>query len=218
MVKMPQIFPKWSNTLAKLLPLILLAKAVFLVFAVWYWFSPRHLDVGYQPEQPIPFSHKIHVDNLGMDCLYCHQQAEKSIHAGVPSTETCLNCHANLANKVSVNLRGVFDSEANNIPIAWKKIHKVPDFAYFPHNAHIEAGVGCMECHGQVNHMQIVRQVEPLSMGWCLDCHRNPAPHLRPKHEVTNMNYHQSEAYKIMAQERAKQLNPPIESCSGCHR
>lgn len=219
---MPQIFPKWSNTAAKVLPIVLGAVLVFVVFVFWYWFSPKNLDVGYRPTQPIPFSHKLHVSDLKIDCLYCHNMAEKSANAGVPPTQTCMNCHTNQANKNSLKLAGLMRSwnggNEEGTPIPWKRVHKVGDYAYFDHSAHVSAGVGCKSCHGSVDHMEIIRQEQPLSMSFCLECHRNPAPHLRPAHEVTNMNYHQSESYKRMAQERAKSLNPPVESCSGCHR
>ncbi|MCA9507630.1 MAG: cytochrome c3 family protein [Myxococcales bacterium] len=219
---MPQIFPKWSNTVAKLLPVVLVIGVGFSVFVFWYWFSPLNLEVGYEPHQPIPFSHKLHVSDLGIDCMYCHTQAEKSAYAGVPSTQTCMNCHEHQANKNSLPLSGLMRSwqsgGINGTPIEWKRVHKIGGYAYFDHSAHISAGVGCISCHGNIDHMQIVRQEKPLSMGWCLECHRNPAPNLRPVNEVTNMNYHQSENYKKMAQEREKMLNAPVESCSGCHR
>lgn len=219
---MPQIFPKWSNTAAKVLPIVLLAIGCLVVFVFWYWFSPLNLDVGYRPAQPIPFSHKLHASDLKIDCMYCHHMAEKSPHAGVPPTQTCMNCHEHQANKNSLRLAGLMNSwnggGEEGTPIAWKRVHKVGDYAYFDHSAHISAGVGCISCHGNVDQMQVVRQEKPLSMGWCLQCHRDPAPHLRPVTEVTNMEYHQSESYKQMAQERAKTLNAPVESCSGCHR
>lgn len=215
---MPQIFPKWSNTFAKAVPIILLLKAIAVVFIVWYWCSPKHLDVGYQPEQPIPFSHKLHASNLGIDCMYCHNLAEKSPHAGVPPTSTCMNCHAQQNSKNPIRVAGIFRSMNEGIPIPWKRIHKIPDYAYFDHSAHISAGIGCISCHGRVDQMQVIRQEEPLSMGWCLNCHRDPEKHLRPPSEVTNMTYHQSETFKKMAKEKAKNLNAPVENCSGCHR
>lgn len=215
---MPQIFPKWSNTAVKVLPVVILVKLVAVVFIFWYWFSPLSLEVGYKPKQPVPFSHKLHVSDLGVDCLYCHHDAEKSAFAGVPSTQTCMNCHEHQANKNSLNFSGVMTSWLNNTPIPWKRVHKVGDYAYFDHSAHLNAGIGCVSCHGRIDHMTEVRQVEALSMGWCLDCHRNPAPHLRPTDQITNMDFHQSESYKQMALEKAKNLHPPVESCSGCHR
>jgi hypothetical protein len=220
---MPQIFPKWSNTAAKLLPIILVGGLTFVVFVFWYWCSPLSLAVGYQPSQPIEFSHKLHASDLKIDCMYCHHNAEKSAFAGVPSTQTCMNCHEHQSNKNLYSLAPLmrsYDSGGGEegTPIAWKRVHKVADYAYFDHSAHVSAGVGCISCHGRVDQMQVVRQTKALSMGWCLDCHRDPAPHLRPRHEVTNMDYYQTDADKKMAQERAHSLNAPVESCSGCHR
>lgn len=215
---MPQIFPKWSNTAAKLVPIIIVIKLVVIVFVFWYWFSPLNLEVGYRPKQPLPFSHKLHVSDLQIDCLYCHSNAEKSSFGSVPSTQTCLNCHEHQANKDSLNFAPALQSWRNDTPIPWIRVHKLGDYAYFDHSAHIKVGVGCISCHGNIDQMQVVKQEKPLSMGWCLECHRNPAPHLRPSHEVTNMEFHQSEAYKQMAIEKAKNLHPPIENCSGCHR
>lgn len=219
---MPQIFPKWSNTAAKALPWALLVVLCFVIFVFWYWFSPLNLDVGYRPEQVIPFSHKQHVSDLGIDCMYCHNMSEKSAYAGVPPTQTCMNCHEHQANKNSLRLEGLMASWSGGgeqgLPIPWTRIHKVGDYGYFDHSAHISAGVGCVSCHGRVDQMTVVRQEKSLSMGFCLQCHRDPAPHLRPVNEVTNMDYHQSESYRLMALERAKNLNAPVESCSGCHR
>lgn len=219
---MPQIFPKWSNTLSKAFPFILLGKVAFIIFVFWYWFSPLNLEVGYRPSQPIPFSHKLHASDLKIDCMYCHNLAEKTHVAGVPPTQTCMNCHEHQAKKNTLRLAGLNKSWQGGVgdgtPIPWKRIHKSPDYVYFDHSAHVNAGVGCVSCHGQIDHMEVVQQSKSLSMGFCLDCHRNPAPHLRPVNEVTNMDYHQSENYKILAEKKAKMLNPPVESCSGCHR
>jgi hypothetical protein len=218
---MPQIFPKWSNTVAKVLPLVLLALVTFVVFVFWYWFSPLNLEVGYQPVQPVPFSHKLHVADLGINCFLCHSPAEKSSFAGVPSSGACMKCHEHQANKSSLKLAALMrsaNSPADNpVPIPWERVHKIGDYAYFDHSAHVTAGVGCVSCHGQVDQMEVVRQMKPLSMSWCLDCHRNPEPHLRPVTEVTNMNYQPSESEKIMATERALTMDPPT-NCSGCHR
>jgi hypothetical protein len=215
---MPQIFPKWSNTAAKLVPILIGIKLILVVFVFWYWFSPLSLEVGYRPVQPVPFSHKLHVSDLGVDCLYCHSNAEKGPFGSVPSTQTCMNCHEHQANKDSLKFSGVIQSWHNNTPIPWIRVHKVGDYAYFDHSAHVKIGVGCVSCHGRVDQMMVVKQNEALSMGWCLDCHRNPAPHLRPVDQVTNMEFQQSEIYRQMAIEKAKSLNPPVESCSGCHR
>lgn len=219
---MPQIFPKWTNKAAKLGPIIFVGLVIALVFVVWYWFSPWNTDVGYQPHQPIAFSHKLHNSDLGIDCMYCHRQAENTPFAGVPATETCMKCHELQNNKDNYSLRGLMASWQGGggagLPIPWKRVHKVPDYAYFDHSAHVRSGVGCISCHSNVSEMEEVRQTKPLSMGWCLDCHRNPTPHLRPIAEVTNMNYQQTDAHQRIALEQGANLHAPVENCSGCHR
>ena len=217
---MAQMFPKWANKTPKFLIAGVLTTAVVVTFGFWYFGSPKYLEVGYRPKQPVPYSHKLHAGDLGMDCRYCHIGVEKSAHASVPATSTCMNCHTQVAAK-SEKLLPVRESYATNKPVEWVKVHKVPDFAYFNHSVHVNVGVGCKSCHGNVAQMDErgVMQVEPLSMGWCLDCHRNPEPHLRPKSEVTNMDWvmpaNQKEfAAKLIAE---KKINPPVD-CGACHR
>jgi hypothetical protein len=214
---MAQIFPKWTNKV----PLIVLTAVTVILIVVigvfWYWFSPKNLDVGYQPVQPVPYSHKIHVGNLGMDCRYCHVGVERTAVAGVPPTQTCMNCHATIKAD-SHKLERVRESWKTGDPIPWVRVHKIPDYAYFDHSAHISVGVGCVSCHGRVDQMTTVRQEKPLNMGWCLDCHRNPAPHLRPLDKITDMNFKPDLAWTKIAEKKAAKLHPPVESCSGCHR
>lgn len=214
---MSQIFPRWANQIPKWFLAFLLFGVVFVTFVVWYWFSPLNLEVGYQPKQPVEFSHKLHAGNLGIDCRYCHTGVEKSAFAGVPSTQTCMNCHATIKSD-SILLRSVKDSWNSGEPIEWVRVHQLGDYVYFDHSAHIHAGVGCASCHGRVDTMSQVRQVEALSMGWCLDCHRDPTMHLRPLSEVTNMDFKSSDHWLRIAKEKSKTLHPPVESCSGCHR
>lgn len=214
---MAQIFPKWTNKVPKIALLSLVCAITGIVFIFWYWFSPYNLEVGYQPIQPVPYSHKIHVGNLGMDCRYCHTGVEKSAVAGVPPTQTCMNCHS-MIKKDSIKLELVQDSFKTDLPIPWVRVHKVPDYAYFDHSAHIAASVGCVSCHGRIDQMTEVRLEKPLSMGWCLDCHRNPEPHLRPLDKITDMEWVADENWKAIAKAKAKTLHPPVESCSGCHR
>lgn len=217
---MAQIFPKWMNHL----PTMAAAGTVFLAVAavafVWYYFSPWYTDVGYAPVQPVPYSHKLHAGDLGIDCRYCHFSVERSRHANVPPTQVCMNCHK-LILPESEKLLPVRESFANNIPIEWMRVHKIGEYAYFDHGAHLRAGVGCIECHGRVDQMDVVHQVMPLSMSWCLDCHRNPDLHLRPTTEVTNMEYSvppPEEQLKFAESfKKAHNINPP-EDCSACHR
>jgi hypothetical protein len=213
-----QIFPEWTNRL----PNIILAGVIIALVAVvgffWYYGSPSYTDVGYQPRQPVPYSHKLHADDLGLDCRYCHNLVEKSPHANIPPTQTCMNCHKLIATD-SKKLLPVRESWSEQKPIEWVRVHKVADYAYFHHGAHLRAGIGCASCHGNVAQMEVVHQVQPLSMGWCLDCHRNPDMHLRPREELTNMSWlppsDQLEYAKRIKKE--KNIDPPVE-CSGCHR
>ena len=213
----PWTFPAWHN---KVPPLIFgvvgpLATVV-VIAAVTYYFSPSHTDVGYRPEQPVPYSHKLHVGDLGIDCRYCHTGVERTAHAGVPPTQTCMNCHSSIKTDSEL-LAPVRKSWETGAPIEWVRIHKTPDYAYFQHDSHIKAGVGCESCHGRVDQMVEVVQAKPLSMGWCIDCHTNPGPNLRPLDQVTAMGYvpNKGELGEQLAEKYA--VNPPIH-CSGCHR
>lgn len=185
---------------------------------LWYYGSPRYTDVGYRPTQPVPYSHKLHVGDLGMDCRYCHTAVEKSRFATVPPTQTCMNCHR-LILPESPRLLPVRESFATGKPIEWVRVHSVPDFAYFDHARHVTRGVGCVSCHGNIAQMDIVQQVEPLNMGWCLSCHRDPGPNLRPLDEVTNMSWQPAADHAQWAQQFMQENNiQPPKDCSACHR
>ncbi|MCP4583689.1 MAG: cytochrome c3 family protein [candidate division Zixibacteria bacterium] len=214
---MPQIFPKWTNKL----PLALLILAVFsgsaVVAGFWYLGSPRNTDVGYRPRQPVAYSHKLHAGDLGIDCRYCHLSVETSAVAGLPPTQICMNCHT-LVGAKNDNLFPVRESWELGQPIEWVRVHNLPDYAYFDHSIHVNASVGCKSCHGRIDQMAVVTQQEPLSMGWCLDCHRHPEMHLQPADEVTNMDwkppiYQTDIAAKIM---KERSLSP-TQDCTGCH-
>lgn len=180
---------------------------------------PERIEPGYQPEQPVAYSHKLHAGNLGMDCLYCHNTVDKSSYAAVPATQTCMNCHS----KVRVDsplLAPLRESWANDTPVAWTKVHMLPDYAYFDHSAHVTAGVGCESCHGRVDEMHVVTQREPLTMGWCLDCHRQPDEHLRDPALVTQMGLlekSRKEGQPMPKSPDQRKVVPPLH-CSGCHR
>ncbi len=215
---MAQIFPKWTNHL----PIVLMVVVVFLsaggIGFFWYFGSPQYTDVGYRPNQPIVYSHKVHAGDLGMDCRYCHTTVEISASANIPPTQTCMNCHT-LVKPESEKMAPLMASWQTGKPLEWVRVHMLPDYAYFDHSAHISVGVGCASCHGNVAEMEKVMQVEPLSMGWCLDCHRNPDLHLRPISEVTNMKWEAPQnqlefAAKVI---KEKNITPPVD-CSGCHR
>lgn len=215
---MAQIFPEWTNKLAFHAAVGGPVTLALLVGGVWYYGSPEFTDVGYRPKQPVPYSHKLHVGELGLDCRYCHVSVEISPVANIPPTQTCMNCHKIIA-RDRVSLEPIRESASSGIPMEWVRVHDLPDYAYFDHRPHLRAGVGCVTCHGRIDQMEVVYQVEPLSMSWCLDCHRNPAPYLRPSEQVTNMGWLAPENQPELAQAiiEEKHLDPP-EDCSGCHR
>jgi hypothetical protein len=190
-----------------------------VVAAFTYYGTQKHLEVGYTPDQPVPYSHKLHAGELGIDCRYCHNTVERSSFAAVPSTQTCMNCHWKVKTD-SLKLLPVRESYATNKPIPWVKVHNLPDYVYFNHSAHLAAGVGCSSCHGRVDQMIKVGQVSSLTMGWCLDCHRNPGPNIRDPKDITKMDWKpdmtKSGLTDVVAA-NGRHLSPP-QHCSGCHR
>lgn len=187
--------------------------------ALGYYGTNKHLEVGYSPIQPVEFSHKLHAGDMGMDCRYCHFTAERSSFAAVPPTQVCMNCHGKVRAE-SPKILPVRESDALDRPIPWVRVHKLPEFVYFDHSAHLAAGVGCSSCHGRIDQMPRVTQDQPLSMSWCLDCHRNPGPALRPAGQITNMAWLPPAAGATGAATMAangRKVNPPTH-CSGCHR
>jgi len=195
-----------------------LFSGIAVVFFFWYFGSPKYTDVGYQPIQPLPFSHTLHAGDLGIDCRYCHTSVERSNVATVPPTATCMNCHK-LIKTQSEKLAPIRQSYQTGKPIEWTRVHLLPEYVYFNHSAHITAGVGCESCHGNVAQMETVKQAKPLSMGWCLSCHRHPEKNLRPLDKVTTMGYTPPSDQLAYAQKIMKErnINPPTD-CSGCHR
>jgi hypothetical protein len=212
------IFPRWTNRAPLVIGLggPLLTSAI--VLGIWYWLSPKYTDVGYQPGQQVPFSHKLHAGDLGMDCRYCHNTVERAAYAAIPPTQTCMNCH-HLILKSSPKLAPIRASFASGKPMEWIKVHMLPDYAYFDHSIHLAAGVGCRSCHGRVDQMKVVHQTRPMSMAWCLECHREPWPHLRPPDQVTNMKWDPKRSGYDPKNDasRPRQPDPPVH-CSGCHR
>ena len=160
---MANIFPRWTNYLPLKIVFCLLVAGGAVSAIYWYYLTPEYMRAGYQPVQPVPFSHNIHVTQLGMDCRYCHSYVEVSSHSNVPTTQTCMNCHTQVQAN-NPKLAAVRESWQNGNPVDWVKIHQVPDFAYFNHSVHVNRGISCVSCHGQVNHMDVVYQKEPLSM------------------------------------------------------
>lgn len=252
---MKPIFPKGIDDLKPVIFLTGAISAIGIILIFNFYFTDAHLSVGYKPDQPIPFSHRLHAGEMGIDCRYCHANVEKSPHATVPPSQVCMNCHSqvkkespalkplhdrykqfldektfaagNAENKVIADTNMVdikVENKNYKDPLPWVRIHNVPDYAYFDHSAHVNANVGCVECHGRIDQMIKVKQVQPLTMFWCLDCHRNYENHVRPDHvPVTDMAWSWDnekmvkEAEFKKALKESKKLNPP-EECSACHR
>jgi hypothetical protein len=208
-----QLFRRWLNYLPLALAVGAGCGGTGATAGIWYYFSPKNLQVGYAPAQPIPYSHKLHVDELGLDCRYCHANVERSPEAMIPPTQTCMGCHA-VVKPVSPKLAALRDSWTSGTAVPWIRVHELPEHAYFDHSAHVAAGVGCVSCHGRIDQMDVVRLDAPLAMGECLECHRDPASQLRPKSELTNMSWKQGDAAPALA---AASVRPP-EHCTGCHR
>lgn len=172
--------------------------------------------------QPIAFSHELHAESLGMDCRYCHASAAVSPYGQVPPSDTCVTCHHEVKRN-SADLEPLWESVNNDTPIPWVKVHDLADFAYFNHSIHVNVGFGCNTCHGQVNEMPVVWKVNDMTMGWCLDCHRNPEQYIRPVDEVWNMDYSEenipNQAELGAELIREQEIDTSIlTNCSICHR
>ena len=215
---MAQIFPKWTNRVPIAIGIALLPISALAVTLAGYYGSPKFTDVGYRPVQPIPYSHKLHAGELGIDCRYCHSQVEVSAVATIPPVKVCMNCHQTLK-RDSRALEPLHRSVSTGIPIRWVRIHNIPDYAYFDHSVHVGAGVGCASCHGSIHEMEVVQQAKTLSMSWCLDCHRDPEMHLRPLDEVTNMEWVPGNGQEAFAEKVMNERDiDPSTDCSACHR
>lgn len=217
---MSHVFPKWSNALPRRIILYLFVLGGAVTAAVAYYCTPKYLRVGYAPVQPVPYDHSLHAGQLGLDCRYCHSHVDQSGFANLPTSQTCMNCHQQIKPQ-SPLLAVVRASYESGEPVPWVQVHQAPDYVYFNHAAHVNRGVSCVECHGRINEMPVVVHARSLSMKFCLNCHRDPAPSLRAPADVYNLA-----APTLAAQGRAAdaarmvrdwKIRPP-ESCSGCHR
>jgi Cytochrome c7 and related cytochrome c len=186
---MPQIFSRKWNIISRVSVFGSLA-FVAAAFAI-YWLvvrSPYYTEAGVIRQQPIPFSHKHHVGDVGLDCRYCHTSVEESSFAGIPATKICMNCHSQLWTGSDM-LAPVRESYRTGKPLKWTRVHDLPDYVYFNHSIHIKKGVGCVSCHGRVDRMPLMWREKSLLMEWCVACHRNPKPHLRPPGKVFDMDW-----------------------------
>ena len=217
---MPQIFQRSTNTLSKLS----IFGAVFILGALAWGLalinrSAYVTRAGVAREQPVPFSHRHHAGELGIDCRYCHTSVERTNNAGMPPTKICINCHSQIWAD-SPTLEPVRASFRTDRSIEWIKVYDLPDYVYFNHSIHIAKGVGCITCHGRIDRMNLTWQEPSLQMEWCLNCHRHPEQYLRPRDQVFNMDWHAADQLALgqkLAEEyhiRLKQLT----NCSICHR
>lgn len=238
----PFVFPRWANYLLPLLLIGGMGAGMYVPVVVGLGLNPSTLNKGYQPRQPIPYSHELHVGQLGLDCTYCHTTVKDTAFAAIPPVQTCIACHnpdtAAGVKKQSAKLAPLFKAYREGTPVRWVEVHDLADYAYFNHAAHVTKGVGCNTCHGRIDRMgeHGVTQVENLSMGWCLECHRAPEKFLRPPDQVTNMGYTPlddaqvkaqgitdlDEAQAIVGQRIKREYNihsaAYMQSCSTCHR
>lgn len=219
---MANIFPKSANLWPIKIAFGLLCIGAVMVTGIWYYFTPKYTHVGYEPIQPIAFSHNLHADQLGLECRYCHSFTEEAAHANIPTTQTCNNCHrpggVQWDNPKLAVLR---ESIEQNKPIRWVQVHRLPDFVYFNHSAHFERGIHCSMCHGKdIRFQEVISQVEPLSMGFCLDCHRAPEKYIRPIFALPDPTSKPSQKNKGKTGKQLVEewsVHPPT-NCSGCHR
>jgi formate-dependent nitrite reductase cytochrome c552 subunit len=221
---MANVFPKWSNIVPIKVVIALFLTVSAATAGVWYYCSPNYTKVGYMPTQPVPYSHALHVGQLGLDCRMCHTFVDRSAHANIPGPSVCMNCHSpDLGNILgdSPRLAPIRDSYASGQPVPWIKIHNEPDYVFFNHAVHVNRGVSCVECHGQINQMDTVAEAKPLGMAFCLNCHRNPEQVVRPLDKVFDLTWKADNA-QAQSDDGTKFVHDwkilPPQSCSGCHR
>jgi hypothetical protein len=206
---MAALFPRWSDVALRIGLVVIAVSAVGIPLGLMaYVRTPYHYDRNLVVEQPVQFDHRHHVQDDGIECLYCHTAAERAASAGVPATEVCMGCHSQVWNNSQL-LEPVRAAYYANRPIPWNRVHDVPDFVQFNHGVHVTAGVQCAQCHGAVDRMPLVNKVESLSMGFCIDCHRHPernvsgyAPLPGASHPPPSSGY----------------VDNTLTSCTACHR
>ncbi|MDB5329302.1 MAG: quinol:cytochrome c oxidoreductase pentaheme cytochrome subunit [Phycisphaerales bacterium] len=226
---MPQLFHPATNTIAR----VSIFGTIFLTAGLGWmaWGYERSSYITRQGDvrpQPVPFSHEHHVRGLGIDCRYCHTSVEDSYFAGLPATKVCMTCHSQMWTNAPL-LQPVRDSWVNNRPISWTRVHNLPGFVYFNHSIHVNKGVGCVSCHGEVDGMPLMWKASSLQMEWCLECHREPERVLRPRDEVFNLHYdpardpkHPGETQLTLGRKLKEQYHllsrEQLQNCSTCHR
>ena len=219
---MSQIFHRHTNIYSRLSIVAVVGFLALLGGVVgMLHVSGYNTNQGVHVDQPIQFSHAHHVGGMGIDCRYCHTSVEESAFANIPPTKTCMNCHSQIWATAPI-LEPVRASFRDNTPLKWTRVHDLPDFVYFNHSIHVAKGVGCATCHGPVNKMPLVYQEAPLTMAWCVDCHRDPGKSLRPRDQIYNMNWQRPADDPGMAARLVQEYKigsvDQLTSCSTCHR
>jgi len=216
---MRQLFPRSANPLARgsiVLGLALLGGVV--------WAGALLNGSGYNTgegvilNQPVPFSHDHHFAGLGIDCRYCHTSVETSSFAGIPPVSTCMNCHKEIWTNAEL-LEPIREAWRTGVPVEWERVHDLADFVYFNHSIHVAKGIGCETCHGRVDRMPLMLQHAPLTMAWCLDCHRDPAKYVRPREEVFTFGWEPPEPQSVLGPRLVEEYDvQSLTYCSVCHR
>ncbi|MBI3682814.1 MAG: cytochrome c3 family protein [Acidobacteria bacterium] len=216
---MSQIFRPSSNAVSKISLLVVVLTVGFLGWALWgLAYSPFATRSKIPFDQPVPFSHKHHVGGLGIDCRYCHPVVERTAFAGMPATETCMSCHTMIWTNAPM-LEPVRQSWATGKSLEWNRVHDLPGFVYFNHSIHVNKGIGCQSCHGRVDQMPLMYQVNTLYMDWCLECHRNPEKYVRPRDKVYQMDYeYPANQAEVGARLVAEYKIQKFTDCYTCHR
>jgi hypothetical protein len=217
---MAAVFGRKANFYTRIVLITAGGVVVILIAAVWVIPNTGYAtDIGFTPPQLVPFSHQHHVSGLGLDCRYCHTAVEQSANAGMPATQICMTCHSQIWTNAAI-LAPVRESLAEQKPLHWNRVYTLPDYVYFDHSIHIAKGVGCTECHGPIGDMPLTWRATDLTMGWCLGCHRDPAPHLRPHEAVFDPHWQRTadtpSGEQLMASYR---IHPhDLTDCTVCHR
>jgi hypothetical protein len=218
---MAQLFRPGANTIAIAVIMALFLGPVSAVGVAYFmWASPYATDQYVTRAQPVPFSHAHHVGDLGLDCRMCHAGVERAAFAGLPSTHVCMTCHSRIWTNADM-LSPIRESQAAGKPLHWQRVNRLPDYVFFDHSIHVAKGIGCSTCHGPVQTMALMRQEQPLTMGWCLECHRHPERYIRPKDRVFDTSWTTppdqiAEGHSLMAQYLVRTEH--LIDCSTCHR
>ncbi len=216
---MAQIFHRSTNAISRI---SIFGSVMLVIGALWLLGalnrSPWVTELDVALAQPVQFSHAHHVGGLGIDCRYCHSSVEVAASAGIPSTKVCMTCHSILWDRTEM-LEPVRESYRTEQPIAWTRVHDLPDFVYFDHSIHVAKGIGCESCHGRVDRMPLMWRDRSLNMESCLECHRDPAPYVRPREHVFDMGWEPERDRRELGAELAALYDvQPQEHCNACHR